>query len=69
MRTIKNTPINREETTDLSFTVSCWDGKYHEQINVRVNIADANDEPPVFDQPIYNFSIFENNPIGNSFIN
>ena len=62
-----NKELDRESKSYYELTVSATDGAFVSQIKVYITILDANDNPPVCEQPMYQQIITENAPVG-SFI-
>ncbi|XP_048086728.1 protocadherin beta-16-like [Alosa alosa] len=59
--------LDREKQDHLSLTLSAYDGgspKRSGSVIINVKVLDANDNVPVFTQPVYEVSLFENSPLG-----
>ncbi|GAA40948.2 Protocadherin-7 [Clonorchis sinensis] len=59
--------FDREEQDVVNFTVTATDGGIpprNASIHVVVSVVDKNDNPPKFDQDLYEFELFENTSVG-----
>ncbi|XP_025033400.1 protocadherin gamma-B2-like, partial [Python bivittatus] len=60
-------PLDRESEPTLQLTVTVLDGGKPRKTGtaqIRINVTDANDNPPIFTQEIYTVSLRENVPVG-----
>uniref|UniRef100_A0A8D2JIB5 Cadherin domain-containing protein n=1 Tax=Varanus komodoensis TaxID=61221 RepID=A0A8D2JIB5_VARKO len=60
-------PLDREEEQTLHLILTALDGGEPRKTGtaqIRINITDANDNPPVFSQDVYRVSLKENAPVG-----
>ncbi|KAM6422629.1 uncharacterized protein PHA67_005578 [Liasis olivaceus] len=60
-------PLDRESEPTLQLTVTALDGGKPRKTGtaqIRINVTDANDNPPIFTQEIYTVSLRENIPVG-----
>ncbi|XP_068443501.1 protocadherin gamma-A2-like isoform X25 [Clinocottus analis] len=60
-------PLDREKNEDLSLVLTAVDGGEPQMtgtMQILITVLDANDNAPVFTQPIYKASIKENSPVG-----
>ncbi|KAM6422630.1 protocadherin gamma-B5-like [Liasis olivaceus] len=60
-------PLDRESEPTLQLTVTALDGGKPTKAGtaqIRINVTDANDNPPIFTQEIYTVSLRENIPVG-----
>ncbi|XP_036431589.1 protocadherin gamma-A11-like [Colossoma macropomum] len=64
---VLKTPLDREEKEQHNLVLSAFDGGSPPKsgtVKVNVNVMDANDNSPVFSQPVYRASLSENSPKG-----
>ncbi|XP_063732755.1 protocadherin beta-16-like [Eleginops maclovinus] len=64
-------PLDREHQDQISLLLTALDGgqpRMSGTIQITVNVLDANDNAPVFTQPVYKATITENSPRGTSVI-
>lgn len=52
-----------ETQQTYEFLINAWDGVFKSSAKVIVNILDENDNRPIFDQELYQFTIDENSPM------
>lgn len=58
--------VDREKEHDLNVSLIAVDGGNPQKsgtVNIHVTVLDANDNAPVFDQPVYTASLAENSPL------
>ena len=58
--------LDREKKDEYVLRVAANDGSYNAETQLSIDILDANDNPPEFDRPSYNFNTVEGLPIGTS---
>ncbi len=56
--------MDAEEKSKYEFEVHAWDGKFKTKTQIKIEILDLNDNPPIFNQKLYNFKCNENVPKG-----
>ncbi|KAI3351198.1 hypothetical protein L3Q82_005744 [Scortum barcoo] len=64
---VLHTPLDREKNEHLSLVLTAVDGGEPQMtgtMQIHITVLDANDNAPVFTQPIYKASIKENAPVG-----
>ncbi|XP_066525890.1 protocadherin gamma-A11-like isoform X4 [Hoplias malabaricus] len=62
---VLQTPLDREEHEEHKLTLTAFDGGSPQKsgtVKITVIVIDANDNPPVFSQPVYRVSLAENTP-------
>ena len=57
---VVNEPLDRENSSSFNLILSCTDGLNSTEAELIVNVLDANDNTPYFNQKLFNASIFEN---------
>ncbi|XP_066507647.1 protocadherin gamma-A4-like [Hoplias malabaricus] len=63
--------LDREQQTDIELVLTATDGGHPQRSGtalVHVTVLDANDNIPVFTQPVYRVSLAENTPLGTEVI-
>ncbi|XP_047209259.1 protocadherin gamma-A12-like isoform X31 [Girardinichthys multiradiatus] len=59
--------LDREKLKEISLLLTALDGGSPQRtgtVRIHINVLDANDNVPVFSQPIYKTSVEENSPVG-----
>ncbi|XP_019221589.1 protocadherin gamma-A2 isoform X11 [Oreochromis niloticus] len=64
---VLNSPLDREKKEHLSLVLTAVDGGEPQMtgtMQIHITVLDANDNAPIFTQPVYKASIKENAPVG-----
>ncbi|XP_070407782.1 protocadherin gamma-A2 isoform X23 [Nothobranchius furzeri] len=68
---VLNAPLDREKYDHLTLVLTALDGGEPQMtgtMQILINVLDANDNTPVFSQPVYKAFIKENEPIGTAIV-